>query len=77
MTKATIAGGAFATVLVLLAVAFGYRVLEQEVRPDEFATRSITLAATETHPAPETHQGFLVLHYLLTFTAAILLKFRT
>ncbi len=59
MTRATIAGGAFATVLALLVVAVGYRALKQEVRPAESATRSITLAATETHPAPETHQGFL------------------
>ncbi len=59
MTRATIAGGAFATVLALIAVAVGYRALKQEVRPAESATGSITLAATETRPAPETHQGFL------------------
>ena len=59
MTRATIAGGAFATVLALLAVAAGYRALKQEILPAESATRSITLAATETRPAPETHQGFL------------------
>ena len=33
MTRATIAGGAFATVLVLLALAAGYRALKQDVAP--------------------------------------------
>ena len=59
MRRAIIAGGAFATVFALLAVAVGYRALRQELRPAESATRSITPAATKTHPAPETHQGFL------------------
>ena len=35
MTRAKIAGGAFATVLVLLAVAAGYRALNQDVHPAE------------------------------------------
>src|SRR5436309_6946429 len=33
MTRATIAGGAFAAVLVLLAVAAGYRALNQDTHP--------------------------------------------
>jgi hypothetical protein len=33
MKRATIAGGACATVLVLLAVAAGYRALDRDVRP--------------------------------------------
>src|SRR5690349_14016402 len=37
MTRARIAGGAFATVLVLLAAAAGYRALEQYVRPAQAA----------------------------------------
>ncbi len=63
MTKATIAGGAFATVLVLLALAAGYRALNQDVHPaaatSPAITPSTTPAAAETHPAAETPQGFL------------------
>ena len=63
MTRATIAGGAFATVLVLLALAAGYRALNQDVHPaaatSPAITPSTTPAAAETHPAAETHQGFL------------------
>jgi hypothetical protein len=64
MTRATIAGGAFATVLVLLAVAAGYRALNQDAHPAAATSPAITpsptpAAATETHPAAETHQGFL------------------
>jgi hypothetical protein len=62
MTRATIAGGAFATVLVLLVLAAGYRVLTQDVDPAAAASPAITpptAAAAETHPATEAHQGFL------------------
>ncbi|HEX9941168.1 MAG TPA: hypothetical protein VGG03_04070 [Thermoanaerobaculia bacterium] len=63
MTRATIAGGAFATVLVLLAVAAGYRALDQDVQPAAAPSPEITPttppAAAETHPAAVTHQGFL------------------
>jgi hypothetical protein len=63
MTRATIAGGVFATVLVLLALAAGYRALNQDVEPAAATPPAITPAtapaAAETHPAAETHQGFL------------------
>ncbi len=63
MTKATIAGGAFAIVLILLAVAAGYRALQKDVHPaattSSAITPSTTPAAAETHPAAETQQGFL------------------
>jgi hypothetical protein len=63
MTRAKIAGGAFATVLVLLAVAAGYRALNQDVHPaaatSPAITPSTTPAAAETHPAAEIHQGLL------------------
>ncbi|HYO14265.1 MAG TPA: hypothetical protein VE685_13800 [Thermoanaerobaculia bacterium] len=61
MTRATIAGGAFATVLVLLALAAGYRALKQDVDPAAAISPAITPSpvAAETHPAAETHQGFL------------------
>ena len=63
MTRATIAGGAFATVLVLLALAAGYRALEQDVHPAAATSSAITPSTTppaaETHPAAETPQGFL------------------
>ena len=63
MTRATIAGGAFATVLALLALAIGHRALKQDVHPaavtSSAITRSTTPAAAETHPASEDHQGFL------------------
>jgi hypothetical protein len=56
-----IAGGA--TVLVLLAVAAGYRALNQDVQPAAATspanTPSAAPAAAKTHPAAETHQGFL------------------
>ncbi|HEX9941381.1 MAG TPA: hypothetical protein VGG03_05145, partial [Thermoanaerobaculia bacterium] len=62
MTRATIAIGAFATVLVLLAV--GYRALDQDVQPAAATSPEITpspaaAAAAETRPAAKTHQGFL------------------
>jgi hypothetical protein len=63
MTRATIARGAFATVLVLLAVAAGYRALNQDVDPAAAISPAIspstTPAAAETHPAAEIQQGFL------------------
>ncbi len=63
MTKAKIAGGAFAAVLVLLALAAGYRVLERDAAPapatSPGATPSTAEAAAEIRPATEAHQGFL------------------
>jgi hypothetical protein len=63
MTRATIAGGAFATVLVLLALAAGYRALEPDVdraaATSAAITPSTTPAPAEVHPATETHRGFL------------------
>ncbi len=63
MTRAKIAGWAFATVLVLLAVAAGYRALNQDVRPTAATSPAITppttQAAEEAHPAAEIYQGFL------------------
>ncbi|MFP5288278.1 MAG: hypothetical protein ACLGI9_21260 [Thermoanaerobaculia bacterium] len=60
MTRATIAGGALATVLVLLALAVGYRALEQDVEPAEEASPPITPSAPSTAPAAaEAHPGFL------------------
>jgi hypothetical protein len=63
MTRAAIARGAFATVVVLLAGAAGYRVLNQNVHPaaatSPAITPSTTPAAAETHPAVEPQPGFL------------------
>jgi hypothetical protein len=63
MTRATIAGGAFATVLVLPALAVGFRALNQDVHPAAATSPAIapsaTPAAAETHPESETHQGLL------------------
>ena len=63
MTRATIAGGAFATVLALLAVAVGYRFLLKNGHPaaatSAAMTSSTTPGPTNTHPEAETHQGFL------------------
>ncbi|MDH3254831.1 MAG: hypothetical protein OEM62_07565, partial [Acidobacteriota bacterium] len=55
MTKATIAGGAAATVLVLLALAVCYRALEQDVDPAA-ATSPANTPSTE---AAEAHPSFL------------------
>ena len=57
MRKATIAAGVLGTVVALVVVVVAYRALEREVRPARSST--ITLESTETHPGPETHQGFL------------------
>ncbi|HKI02253.1 MAG TPA: hypothetical protein VKK31_09745 [Thermoanaerobaculia bacterium] len=62
MTRAKIAGGAVATVLILLALAAGYRALDQDVRPAVAASPAIrpsTAPAAAAHPAAATHQGFL------------------
>jgi hypothetical protein len=64
MTRAKIAGGAFATVLVLLALAAGYRAFNQDVHPAAATSPAVTPspappAAAEPHPAAETYQGFL------------------
>jgi hypothetical protein len=63
MTRATIAGGVFATVLVLLALTAGYMALHQDVHPaaatSPATTPSTAPAAGETHPAAEAHPGFL------------------
>jgi hypothetical protein len=63
LTRATIAGGVCATLLVLLAVAAGYRALDRDVQPAEAtstaSTPSTAPPAAENHPAAETHQGFL------------------
>jgi hypothetical protein len=64
MTRATIAGGAFATVLLLLlALAVGRWALEQDADPAAATSSAITPSVTpspgETHPAAETHRGFL------------------
>jgi len=63
MTRAKIAGGAFATVLILLAVAAGYRAFNQDVHPSAVTSPAIAPstapAAAEPHPAAETYQGFL------------------
>lgn len=56
MTRAKIAGGAFAIVLVLLALAAGYRALQQDVDPAAATSPAIP---PSTPPAPETHPGFL------------------
>ncbi len=46
MTRARIAGGAFATVLVLLALAAGYRALDQDVDPAAATSPAITPSTT-------------------------------
>src|SRR3954462_2223491 len=56
MTRAKIAAGAFATVLVLLALAAGYRALRRDVRP---AAATPPAIPPSTAPAAETHPDFL------------------
>jgi hypothetical protein len=53
MTRPTIAGGAFATVLVLIAIAVGYLALEQNVDPATPTSTAIipSTAAAEAHPS--------------------------
>ena len=57
MTRATIAGGAFATVIVLLAVAAGYQALNRDVQPAAATSPAITPSTTPG--AAEETQGFL------------------
>ncbi|HKV08396.1 MAG TPA: hypothetical protein VJ725_09675 [Thermoanaerobaculia bacterium] len=63
MTRAKIAGGTIATLLVLLALAAGYRALKWDVRPAAETSPAIkpspAPAAAETLPADEAQQGFL------------------
>src|SRR5262245_48102238 len=59
MTKATIVGGAFATVLLLVGVAAGYRALKHPAAAPPPAPSSSTAAATDTRPATASDQGFL------------------
>src|SRR6476661_7151082 len=62
MTRAKIAGGSFASVLLLLALAAGYRALHQDAHPTAATSPAIapsTAPAAEAHPAAETYQGFL------------------
>src|SRR3954453_2116583 len=56
MTRAKIAAGAFATVLVLLALAAGYRALQRDVRP---AAATPPAIPPSTAPTAETHPDFL------------------
>lgn len=57
MTRAKIAGGAFAIVLVLLALAAGFQALEQDAEPVAATPPAITPSITP--PAAETHPGLL------------------
>jgi hypothetical protein len=57
MTRATVAGGAFATVLVLLALAAGYRALQQDVDPTAATSPAVTPPAAAA--AEEAHHSFL------------------
>ena len=64
MTRASVALGAIAIVLVLLAVVIESRTPDRDPGPtgppSPARTPSIVPpAAVETHPAPQTHQGFL------------------
>jgi len=65
MTRATIAGGAFAAVLLLLALAAGYRALDQHVHPVAATSPETSPAVPPGIPpasapaAAETHPGFL------------------
>ncbi len=61
MKRATIAGGAFAIVLVLLALALaaGHRALEQDVDSAAATSPTITPSTTPSTAAAEDHPGFL------------------
>jgi hypothetical protein len=61
MTRAVIAGGALATVLVLLAFAAGYRAFVQDRDPAASTSPPTTPATANAAPAPpdEAHEGFL------------------
>jgi hypothetical protein len=58
MKRGRVAGGAFATVLVLLALAAGYRALRQDVNPATASPAATAPTATAT-AAEETHPSFL------------------
>jgi hypothetical protein len=57
MKKGTIAGGAFATLLVLLALVSRYRALEQDVGPAAATSPAVTLSTSGA--AEEAYQSFL------------------
>jgi hypothetical protein len=57
MKRATIGGGAFATVLVLLALAVGQRAFKKDVHPAVATSSGFTPSSTPA--AAETYQGFL------------------
>jgi hypothetical protein len=57
MTRATIAGVALTTVLVLLVLAVGFRALERSREPD--APYPVATTPSPLPPAAEDHQGFL------------------
>jgi hypothetical protein len=61
MKRSTLAGAAFAIVLVLLALAIGYRALQRNLRPVAATAPETTPspAPAQTHPAAATQQGFL------------------
>ncbi len=62
MTRSTIARGAFATLVVLLAGAAVYRALNRNAQPAAATSPAIKPSippATQTYPAAATHQGFL------------------
>jgi hypothetical protein len=59
MTRAKIAGGAFATVLVLLALAVGYRALKKDVHPAVTSPAIKPSAAPAAEPHPAETQDFL------------------
>jgi hypothetical protein len=69
LKKTTIAGATFAAVLALLALVAGYRILDRSeeraaatsttVTPATAASAAENPPSRVTHPAAETHQGFL------------------
>src|SRR3954470_12442356 len=59
MTRTTIAGGAFATMLVLLALAAGYRALKQDADPAAASSPAIAPSTTITPSTAAAHPGFL------------------
>lgn len=62
MTRAAIARAALGTVVVVLAVVAGYRALDRDVPRDADPAARILPASppwNETHPVPESCQGFL------------------
>lgn len=63
MTRATIAGGVFATALILLALAAGYRAFERDANSaavtSPASADSTMQPVEEVQPGTETHRGFL------------------